>query len=620
MASTGAKSTTQILAKLRNLMKKGSGYVPDTIEAYIVTSQDAHESEYLAATDKRREFVSGFTGSAGTAIVTSSKALLWTDGRYHLQAESELDENWTLMKDGLKSTLTQKEWLAKNLPSGSKVGVDPYLISFNEYKAFESDLSGDGIEILPVQSNLVDLVWGEEKPAPSCSLIAPLALKYTGKSIEKKLEEVREKMKEKHASILVLTALDEVAYLLNLRGGDIEYNPVFFSYLVLTLNSIHLFIDDSRITSNIRNHFNSENCPVAVHSYEKILPFIRKLISNLEKTEKVWISEYSNYALISLVPKNSLITSITPVNLMKAVKNPVEVQGMINCHIRDAAALICYLAWLEKEVLAGKRVTEISGAQKLADYRKQQEDFAGLSFDTISSSGPNAAIIHYSPKESTDRQITTEEIYLVDSGGQYKDGTTDVTRTLHFGTPSEFEKECFTRVFKGAASLAMAIFPEKIRGNTLDVIARQNLWDVGLDYLHGTGHGIGSYLNVHEGPMGITYVQKPTDPGLEAGMFLSDEPGYYENGKFGIRIENIVQIVPAKTKYSTKAKNFLTFKTITLVPIQTKLLNSSMLTAKEINFLNEYHTECRETVGVLLKQQGQQGAYEWLIRETQPIG
>lgn len=593
-------------------------HVPEAIQAYIVTSQDAHTSEYLADVDKRREYVSGFTGSAGIAIVTLDKALLWTDGRYHLQASQELDNNWTLMKAGLSTTPTEKEWLVKNLPSGSRVGVDPALITYQEYRSYETEFEHEGLSMLPVRDNLVDLIW-ENKPQPPPTVVSPLELKYTGKRTHKKLEEVREKMKEKRVSVLVLTALDEIAYLLNLRGADIMYNPVFFSYVIVTKDDIHLFINKKRITSAMDKHFVAEGCPITFDAYNDIQSFLSALVSKLAPQEKVWISEYSNNALVSLVPKKSLVSEITPVNVMKAVKNPVEIQGMVKCHIKDAAALISYLAWLEKEIKSGHHVTEISGADKLEEFRSKQEDFVGLSFETISSSGPNGAIIHYSPKPSTDRPITAHEMYLVDSGGQYKDGTTDVTRTVHFGSPSDFEKECFTRVFKGCATLAMTVFPEKIKGHAMDALARHNLWSVGLDYLHGTGHGIGSYLNVHEGPMGISYVPRATDPGIEAGMFLSDEPGYYEDGKFGIRIENIVQVIPANTAYSRKNKPFLTFKTITLVPIQTSLLNIDMLTIDEINFLNAYHKECRDVVGPLLKHQGQNEAYEWLVRETEPI-
>jgi len=350
--------------------------------------------------------------------------------------------------------------------------------------------------------------------------------------------------------------------------------------------------------------------------YDTATSYLADLVSKTEG--KVWVSSKSSYAFVDLVPSERRISSITPVNLMKAIKNAVEVEGMRNAHIRDAAALCSFFAWLEQEVPKGK-VTEISAADKLELFRSEQEHYRGLSFDTISSAGPNGAIIHYKPKNETNRPVTDKELYLCDSGGQYIDGTTDVTRTLHFGTPTEYEKECFTRVFKGQTFLGTAVFPEKVKGNVLDTLARKFLWDVGLNYLHGTGHGIGAFLNVHEGPMGISWRAMPDDPGLQTGMFLSNEPGYYEDGQFGIRLENIVTIVPKNTAHQMKDVNFLAFDTVTLVPIQKKMLVISMLTKDEISYLNSYHQLCREKVGPLLVEQRKMEAYEWLNRETEPI-
>ncbi|XP_025833928.1 xaa-Pro aminopeptidase 1 isoform X3 [Agrilus planipennis] len=411
------KSTTGLLKRLRTLMND-TKYVRDPISAYIVPTNDAHTSEYIADADKRREFISGFSGSAGTAIVTLQDARLWTDGRYYLQASQELDSNWKLMKDGLPDTPSQ---------------------------------------------------------------------------------------------------------------------------------------------------------------------------------------------------------DMSPVSHMKAVKNQNERKGMRNSHIKDAVALCSYFEWLEREIASGNNVTEISGAKKLEEFRSQQEDFAGPSFETISSVGPHGAIIHYAPNEKTDVLITDKELYLCDSGGQYLDGTTDVTRTLHFGTPTDHEKQMFTLVLKGQLQLGSIVFPKKVKGNRLDAFARQFLWKVGLDYNHGTGHGVGSYLNVHEGPMGIHKRDMRADPGLEEGMFLSNEPGYYENGKFGIRIEDVVEIVPATTPYNFENLQFYTFNTITLVPKQTKLIKTEMLTDEEILTLNNYHQKCRDVLGPILKTQKRFDVKKWLWKETEPI-
>jgi len=353
---------------------------------------------------------------------------------------------------------------------------------------------------------------------------------------------------------------------------------------------------------------------VEIKPYDSIAGFLSDL-----KNVTIWLSNNASQALVSLCSPNKTILECTPVTLAKAIKNPVEIQGFKSCHVRDAAALCSYFAWLEKEIPKGI-VTEISGADKLASERSDMENFVGLSFDTISSVGPNGAIIHYKPSQESNRLLTTEELYLVDSGGQYKDGTTDVTRTLHFGSPKPFEKECFTRVLKGQLKVAMAVFPSKIKGNYLDTLARISLWEVGLDYSHGTGHGVGSYLNVHEGPMGISWRPYPDDPGLQVGMVLSNEPGYYQDGDFGIRLENLVHIVQADTKHNFRDRGYLTFEDLTVVPIQQKLIDPKLLSPDEINYINMYHQKCRDSVGPLLRDMGKSDGLKWLIRETNPIG
>lgn len=612
------KKTSHLLKLLRDLFKN-SKYVSDPLQAYIIPHSDAHQNEYTAPSDERLAFISGFTGSAGTAIVTEHEALLWTDGRYFLQAANEMDENWKLMKEGKLSTPTQSAWLSKNLSSGSHVGADPRLVSYVSWSTLANDLQTVGINLVPVNINFIDLIWSEQ-PSPPSAVVNPLSIKYTGKSCKDKVNKVRAMMSEKGAELFVVCALDEIAWLFNLRGSDIPYNPVFFSYAVVSLTNVFLFIDESKLSSAVGNHFNEENIAVTVYPYDKIQSFISEQVSKIENDGKVWISSSCSYGPISAVPKKLRLLDVSPIALLKAIKNEVEIQGMINAHLKDAAALCCYFAWLEKEIVKGHHVTEVSGAKILDDLRSKQEDFMGLSFLTISSVGPNGAVIHYHPSPETDRQITTEELYLCDSGGQYKDGTTDVTRTLHFGTPSEFEKECFTRVFKGQVALSTSVFPHKLTGNSLDPRARKFLWDIGLDYSHGTGHGVGAFLNVHEGPMGISWRPYVDDPGLQEGMFLSNEPGYYEDGKFGIRIENVMRVVKAKTPYNFADKNFLTFETVTLVPIQTKMLLPDLLTQEEITYLNDYHNTCREKIGPLLKEMGCHHAREWLYKETEPIG
>nr|CAD7463511.1 unnamed protein product [Timema tahoe] len=410
-----AQKTVNYVNQLRALMKNPK-YVKESIQAYIIPSGDAHHSEYLAECDMRRAFISGFTGSAGTAIVTESAALMWTDGRYYLQATEEMGEGWTLMKEGLPVTPSQGKYLSDNFSEGSHVGVDPNVLSYEEWKIIQNDMKGSGVNLVPIATNLVDLIW-EGKPASPSNMVVPLAIKYTGKSCKHKVEEVRSKMAEKGSTLLLVTALDEIAWLLNLRGSDIDYNPVFFSYVLVTQTQVHLFIDESKVTLAVRNHFNEEDLPVNIHAYNKIHSFIIEQIP--EQTGKVWISSDGSYSLNSMVPEKIRISEITPIALMKAIKNTVETQGMINCHIRDGVALCRYFAWLEKELQKGNAVTEISGADKLEQFRKDLDDFVGLSFPTITSSGPNGAIIHYHCTPKTDRPITTKELYLCDSGAQF---------------------------------------------------------------------------------------------------------------------------------------------------------------------------------------------------------
>ncbi|KAL4231887.1 Xaa-Pro aminopeptidase 1 [Mactra antiquata] len=600
---------------------KNKSYVQEPLHAYIVPSGDAHQSEYIAPCDCRRSFVSGFDGSAGTAVITEHEASLWTDGRYFLQAEKQLDDNWTLMKDGIPTTPSQGEWLSKVLPFGGRVGVDPFLMAADVWKPLSKLLKSNGHSLVPVSQNLIDLVW-DEQPDPPCNSLIVLDKFYTGKTWQEKVCIIREKMAAKKADALVITALDEVAYVFNMRGSDIEFNPVFFAYSVITNDSVHLFIDKEKIDNKVLHHLdvsegnNENNLKINISPYDDVKSFVADIPNT--RSGKIWISDKSSYGLVNSIPKLRRLSQPSPVAIMKAVKNEAEINGMKRAHIKDAVTLCEYFDWLEQNVPTGN-VTEVSAASKLEQIKREQEDYVSLSFTTISSTGADGAIIHYQPTLETDKPLSTEEIYLCDSGAQYKDGTTDVTRTMHFGSPTDYEKECFTRVLKGHINLSTAVFPNGVKGQLLDTLARTALWDAGLDYLHGTGHGVGAFLNVHEGPCGI-HQRITHEVALQEGMILSDEPGYYEDGKFGCRIENVVIIVKAETKYNFRDKGFLTFEPLTLVPIQRKMIDASLLTQKEIDWLNDYHTECREVIGAELKRQGKKSAYNYLLRETQLIG
>lgn len=638
-----------ILSRLRQLMRGGSGVSSEAIHALIIPSGDAHQSEYIADCDCRRAFVSGFTGSAGTAIVTENAAALWTDGRYFLQANQQLDpDGWVLMKDGLPTTPTQADWLCTVLPpEGGKVGVDPFLTQVDVWKPLSLQLESAGHFLVPTTSNLVDIAWGVERPAPPSNPVFPLSLCFTGRSWQDKVDSVRADMAKKSCSLLVITALDEVAWILNLRGSDIKYNPVFFAYVVLTLSDIHFFVEEDRLGPDVKKHLHLDAIPngivvtgdssvsschkIVIRPYTRLMSFLKDVASNEKNLAKggmlaggkdggkAWVSDRSSQALASLFKDHQRLTALTPIAALKAVKNPTEIQGMKEAHVRDGAAVCEYLAWLEQNLKEGKHVTEISGADYLEECRRSQDNFISLSFDTISSVGSNAAIIHYRPQPETNLTITTEEIYLLDSGAQYRDGTTDVTRTYHFANPSAFERDAFTRVLKGHIELARAVFPNGVKGHMVDCLARMHLWSAGLDYLHGTGHGVGAFLNVHEGPCGISPRVSAVEIPLEEGMILSDEPGYYHDGSFGIRIESLVLVKKALTEHNFKEKGFLTFEPITMVPLCHNLINPTLLTPKDIEWIDAYHLDVREKVGPRLKARGKTLAYSWLMKESRSL-
>lgn len=603
------KSTTIILQKLRELMKSPKF----TLQAYIVPSEDAHMSEYISERDGRRAWISGFTGSAGLAVITEKEAALWTDGRYFLQASQQLDENWTLMRDGLKETPSFTSWLTKVLPKNSRVGVDPWLFSTSKWRDSVGDLEKADQRLIAIENNLIDEIWTDQPPIP-CKQVNVLEKKFTGQDWQEKVEICRKEMKKNNASLLILTALDEIAYLLNLRGSDIVFNPVFFSYVIVTKKDVYLFIDSKKVSKDVKNHLKE----VEIRPYDTIKSELLNLVEN-ENEGKVWLSDSSNYALSSIVPPDRVYNNSTPINLMKAKKNDIEANGMRRAHIKDSVALCQYFMWLEQQIADNIELDELTGSEKLEKFRAEQELFVGPSFETISSSGSNGAIIHYKVTPETNRPINKNELYLCDSGAQFKDGTTDVTRTIHFGTPTQFEKECFTRVLKGHIALTKVIFPNGVAGSRLDSLARLYLWEAGLDYLHGTGHGVGSYLNVHEGPCRISYKLSPSEVPLEENMILSNEPGYYEDGKFGIRIESLQIVVKAETKNNFGNRGFLTFEPITLVPIQRKMIDKNLLTSEEIQWVNSYHKKCREVIGKLMLEQSRSELYDWLLDQTKEL-
>ncbi|KAJ2774648.1 hypothetical protein IWQ56_000489 [Coemansia nantahalensis] len=606
--------TTGRLKHLRDLMAS-SQY---NVAAYVVPSEDAHQSEYVAECDKRRAFISGFDGSAGCAVITADTAAMFTDGRYFLQAGRQMDGNWTLMKQGLPGVPTWKAFLTKHLPAGSRVGIDATLIGAAEGEELRAALKarGDG-ELVAIADNLVDAVWGAERPARPENPVVVHPLQYAGKAHADKIEEVRAATAKQGGEALVVVALDEIAWLFNLRGSDIDYNPVFFAYAVVSKTGATLYVNEAKLTDSVRRHLEG----VAVRPYQAIFGELRAMSASVGAEKKLLAGPTASWALVQALGADKVMVKQSPITMLKALKNEAEQEGMRQCHIRDGAAMASYFGWLEHQLLhcgQNLRLSEVDVADKLEELRRAQAHCVGLSFDTISGVGPNGAVIHYKPERGSDALLDVAKMYLCDSGGQYLDGTTDVTRTYHFGEPSDWERECFTRVLKGHIALDCAVFPDGTSGFVLDPLARLPLWELGLDYRHGTGHGVGSYLNVHEGPQGVGLRKNYIDAGFRAGMTITNEPGYYEDGNFGIRIENTCLVVKAPTRFDyTGGPGYLTFEPVTMVPIQKKLIKADLFTASERKWLNDYHQRVLERVSPLLEE-GSLGL-EWLKRETAPM-
>uniref|UniRef100_A0A3P9JAS0 Xaa-Pro aminopeptidase 2 n=1 Tax=Oryzias latipes TaxID=8090 RepID=A0A3P9JAS0_ORYLA len=583
------------------------------ISAYIIPGTDAHLSEYIASRDARLAFITGFTGSAGTAVVTQSKAVLWTDSRYWVQAERQMDCNWELEKDASISSVA--EWLMSELPPGSPVSFDPFLFSLETYQNYASYLESSSLHLEPKAVNLVDVVW-EDKPPLSSESIFRLPDRVINRSWQMKVQEIRNLMMEdlNKPTALLLSALDETAWLFNLRGNDIPYNPFFYSYTLLTQNEIWLFVHTERVTKDVEEYLTahcSDPLCVQLKPYDSVLQDLRTYVG--QPGVKVWIgTEYTNYALYEIIPQEKLITSTySPVLTSKAVKDQTEEQVLRDAHVRDAVAVIQLLMWLEKAVPQGNE-TELSAAEYVNKCRSKQKDNRGPSFETISASGANAALAHYSPSVETNRRLTVDEMYLVDSGGQYLDGTTDITRTVHWGTPTPMQKEAFTRVLMGNIEISRTVFPSGTRGVNIEMLGRRALWEVGLNYGHGTGHGVGNYFGVHEWPVGFQTNNIP----FRAGMFTSIEPGYYKENDFGIRIEDIAVTVPAQTKYGN---NYLTFDTVSLVPYDRKLIDIALLSSEQLQWLNNYYMTIRQLVGPELVKQGLHEENDWMLKNTDPF-
>ena len=585
------------ISLLREAMHKAG------VSACIIPGTDPHASEYIAEYWKERVWISGFNGSAGTAVVAIDKAGLWTDSRYFLQATDQLvGTGIELMKQGLPETLDIIPWLSAELKVGEKVGVNAQMFSVNGYAAMKADLKMAGIELVSI--NLLAEVWTNRPTLPLQPFFV-FDVKYAGKSAAEKLTELRVEMKNARANVFVMTALDDIAWLFNIRGNDVDYNPVTIAYALVEENKATLFIAPEKVTPETKQYLEKEG--VSVLGYLEIY----KALNDIDTSKAVLIDGAKlNQSLYEAIPSGCTVRNcMSPVFKLKSIKNEVEMSGIRRAMAKDGVALTRFFMWLEENVASGQ-LTEVSIDKKLYEFRSQQENFMGESFGTIAGYGPHGAIVHYSAIEESAATLKPKGIFLLDSGGQYLDGTTDITRTVALGEVIEQQKTDFTLVLKGHIALSMAIFPTGTRGSQLDVLARKAMWSLGLNYGHGTGHGVGHFLNVHEGPQSIRMDENPNI--LQASMFMSNEPGLYRTGEYGIRTENLVHIIPAM---QTDFGQFLQFETVTLFPIDRKLIDILILDNDEISWIDNYHKKVNNALSPFLNEHEK----VWLESKCSPI-
>lgn len=593
----------QRIENIRDLMKEKNIY------AYIVPSSDYHQSEYVGDYFKSREFMSGFTGSAGTLIISMDEAGLWTDGRYFIQAENELkDSGIKLFKMGEEGVPTIEEYLLEKLPKNSTLGFDGRVMSVKEGQSLANKLAFKGINI-EYKYDLVNDIWEDRCSLPTEKAFL-LGTEYSGESFSDKLSRIRAVMKEKKATTHILASLDDIAWLFNIRGRDVKSNPVVLSYAVISIDSVYLFIDKNKIGEDIRAELSKEN--VQIKGYEEVYEFIKKIEENevvLIDTSKV------NYAIYNNIPSNvQKIEERNPSILFKSIKNEIELKNIRNSHIKDGVAFTKFMYWLKNNI--GKiEITEISATQKLEEFRREQDKFIEPSFSTIAAYKDHAAMMHYSATEESNYKLEPRDLFLVDSGGQYFDGTTDITRTIALGPIPENVRKDFTNVVRGMIRLSKAKFLYGCRGYNLDILARGPLWEEGIDYKCGTGHGIGFVLNVHEGPNGFRWkVREDIDDTciLEEGMVTTNEPGVYVENSHGIRIENEIVVRKAeKNEYG----QFMDFEVITFAPIDLDAIDESLILKDEKVYLNNYHKQVYDKISLYLNEEEKQ----WLKTYTREI-
>jgi Xaa-Pro aminopeptidase len=581
----------------------------DRLDGFVVPLTDEHMSEYVGSYAQRLAWLTGFEGSAGAAVVLPEQAAMFVDGRYTLQVRQQVSpDQWSYQSVPETSTT---QWLEEHAPEGARIGYDPWLHTRDWVKKAKEALASRGAELVPVDKNPIDEIW-KDRPEASKAHLVVQPDEYAGKSAAEKRTEIGDWLARHHADAAVLSALDSIAWAFNIRGADVTHTPVALAYaLVRADGTADLFVAGEKIAPEVRQHLGNG---VRLHERSEF----ESALAELQGKTVVVDPERAVAAIFEALDKAGakILPLRDPTILPKALKNPAEIAGQKAAQTRDGAAIVRFLHWIDEEAPKGE-VDELKASDHLESLRRENPELRDLSFDSISGAGPNGAIVHYRSSEKTNRKLDKGTLYLIDSGGQYVDGTTDITRTVPIGEPSDEMRDRFTRVLKGHIAIATAVFPKGTRGSQLDSFARRPLWEAGLDYAHGTGHGVGSFLAVHEGPQRISPVgsaQSGGDEPLQAGMIISNEPGYYKTGEYGIRIENLVLVVPREIEGGEK--EMLGFETLTFAPIDRRLVDVQMLEPEELVWLNCYHAHVLAKIGPTLEG----GDLDWLQQACAPIG
>ncbi len=556
------------------------------LDAFLVPRADEHQGEYVPPCAERLKWLTGFSGSAGLAVVARKHAAVFVDGRYTVQVAAECDAE-VFAFPGI-ARLKLAEWLIAHLPARSVVGFDPWLHTAGEIARLTAALKAKSILLKPVPQNLVDAVWGRARPAAPQGPVVLHRLKLSGRAADTKIADLQKKLSDDGQHAVVLTLPDSIAWLFNIRGSDIAHNPVALAFAIVPASGKpELFIDPAKLSKDVRKALDAVSKISAPSKLKAKLAALKRTGKRVRLD-----TETAAFALSKALGSRCVAPGADPCIALKAIKNAAEIAGARRAHVRDGAAIVRYLSWLD-EAARGGMLDEITAVTKLEDVRAQTQQLKEISFDTISGSGPNGAIVHYRVTEKTNRKLQPGELFLLDSGAQYEDGTTDITRTIAIGAPTPEMRERFTLVLKGHIAMATAQFPKGTRGVDLDPFARRALWQHGLDYDHGTGHGVGSYLSVHEGPQSISRAGMVA---LEPGMICSNEPGYYKQGHYGIRLENLV-LVSEPEKPDGGDRQVMAFETLTLVPFDRRLIVRELLTREELDWLNAYHSRVRDEIG-----------------------